>query len=398
MQWSCALSTRPSLELALQEVVTRALADFGVAPDLGLIFVSASFASDFPRLLPLLQEQLQVPRLLGCCGGGIVGTQQGVGVECEQQPALTLLLASLPGVRATPFHLSPEDLPDLDSPPQAWIEAIGVNPADNPQFLLMVDPFSAKIEDLLQGLDFAYPESVKVGGLSSGVGTESAVTSLFFQDRQVDGVIGLALSGNIQLQAIVAQGCRPVGPLWHIAAADRNILRQLQTEDEEPISALQALQSVLQQLPAESQRSLCVGLACNAFQTVLQPGDFLIRNLLGFDPRTGAVAIGDRVRVGQRLQLHVRDAQTAADDLERQLGHWCQQSAAKPAAALLFSCLGRGKPFYQQANFESQLIQHYLSELPLAGFFCNGEIGPIAGSSYLHGYTSVLALLSPKTR
>nr|WP_208678176.1 FIST N-terminal domain-containing protein [Synechococcus elongatus] len=134
MQWSCALSTRPSLELALQEVVTRALADLGVAPDLGLIFVSASFASDFPRLLPLLQEQLQVPRLLGCCGGGIVGTQQGVGVECEQQPALTLLLASLPGVRATPFHLSPEDLPDLDSPPQAWIEAIGVNPADNPPF------------------------------------------------------------------------------------------------------------------------------------------------------------------------------------------------------------------------------------------------------------------------
>jgi small ligand-binding sensory domain FIST len=143
-----------------------------------------------------------------------------------------------------------------------------------------------------------------------------------------------------------------------------------------------------------AQHSLFVGVAMDVFKLTLQQGDFLIRSILGVDPSAGAIAIGDRVRPGQRLQFHLRDAEASAEDLELLLQRYQNQRTSEPSAvaALMFSCVGRGEGLYGQSNFVSERFRRYLQDIPVGGFFCNGEIGPIAGSTFLHGYTSVFGI------
>ena len=407
MQWVSALSTKPSLEAAVREVVEQASSQLQASPDLGLVFISSAFASEYPRLLPLLHDKLHLPCLVGCSGGGVIGTAEpGEAHEIEQQPALSLCLASLPDVTVKSFYLTGDDLPDLDSPPDAWIEKIGVSPAEDPKFILMADPFSSGINDLLQGLDFAYPNAVKVGGLAS-VSSVQRSSGLFYQDQlQDEGVVGVALSGNIVLDAIVAQGCRPIGKPYRVTEGERNILLKLEESDSfdavKEQTPLEALQAILQDLSEGdrqlAQHSLFVGVAQDGFKENLDHGDFLIRNLLGVDPRIGAIAIGDRIRAGQRIQFHLRDARTSAEDLETLLARYRGQvmpTGAAPVGALMFSCMGRGEGLYQEPNFDSHLFNRYLTAVPLSGFFCGGEIGPIGNATFLHGYTSVFGICRP---
>jgi small ligand-binding sensory domain FIST len=405
MQWISALSTQASLEAAIHEVadqVTGQLSDTDI-PDLGLVFISSAFASEFPRLLPLLHEVLSLPCIVGCSGGGVVGTSSlGKTLEVEQKPALSLSLAKLPGVQIRPFSLTEADLPDLDSPPSAWIEKIGISPDARPNFLLMADPFTSGITELLQGLDFAYPDAVKVGGLAS-VSSLQRSSGLFYQQSfKAEGIVGVALSGNITLDAIVAQGCRPIGKTFEVAAAERNVVLELAEPDNltsNPRTPLEVLQAIVSELSESDRRlaqnSLQIGIAQDSFKANLHHGDFLIRNLLGVDPRIGAIAIGDRIRVGQRIQFHLRDAQTSADDLEmllqRYQGETQLQSGPSPVGALMFACMGRGEGLYQQPNFDSEMFQRYLN-VPMSGFFCGGEVGPIGSTTYLHGYTSVFGI------
>ncbi|MFQ4143839.1 FIST N-terminal domain-containing protein [Chlorogloeopsis sp. ULAP02] len=394
MQWTNALSTRPSLEAAIADVVARATSSLSAPADLGLVFISSAFTSEYSRLLPLLAQQLSVPVLIGCSGGGVIGsTVEGQTQELEAEPALSLTLAHLPGVNIKAFHVVAEDLPDLDGPPNAWIDLIGVPPTPTPQFILLSASFSSGISDLLQGLDYAYPGSVTVGGQASG-GVMGGRIGLFCNDRLYrGGTVGVALSGNIVLETIVSQGCRPIGKPYQVTKGDRNIILEL---DEQ--APLVVLRDVIAELSDEdrtlAQHSLFVGLAMDEFKQCLQPGDFLIRDILGVDPAGGAIAIGDRIRPGQRLQFHLRDAEASAADLEFLLQQYqTQQSSFETAVgALMFSCVGRGAGLYGKANFDSQLFQHYLNNIPLGGFFCSGEIGPVGNSTFLHGYTSVFGI------
>lgn len=405
MQWVSALSTRASLEAAVKEVLEQAQRQLQAAPDLAFIFISSAFASEYSRLLPLLQEALSVPALIGCSGGGVIGVDpEGQIQEIEEKAALSLTLACLPGVKVHAFHLSTEDLPDLDSSPDAWTEVIGIPAQDQPNFVLLASPTSAGVNELLQGLDFAYPGSVKVGGLAS-VNSLSGGSGLFCHSKYYqDGIVGMALSGNIVLDTIVAQGCRPIGQPYRVAAAERNVLTQLEEQVGEgdgcgatrtPLEVLQALFQDLNEAERTlAQHSLFVGVAQSAFKQQLEQGDFLIRNLLGVDPRTGAIAVGDRIRPGQRIQFHLRDAAASAEDLRTLLARYQHQtgSMTSPVGALLFSCMGRGEGLYEQPNFDSEVFTHYLGDIPLSGFFCNGEIGPVGNATFLHGYTSVFGL------
>ncbi|WP_225886933.1 FIST signal transduction protein [Nodosilinea nodulosa] len=401
MEWANALSTCPSLEGAVKEVVEQLKGRLTTAPDLGLVFISSSFTSEFARLLPLLQDLMPVPVLVGCSGGGIVGTAaDGQPQELEDTPALSLTVARLPGVSVQSFHLSSDDLPDLDSPPDAWSELIEVDPEQNPQFILMADPFSSSIGDLLQGLDFAYPSGVKIGGLASidGFNRQSGL----FCDRALytEGVVGVALSGPLVLDTIVAQGCRPIGPVYRVDKAERNILLTLGTADGDSAvhPPLELLQELFETLPEDdrklAQSSLFIGVAQDSFKLTLDQGDFLIRTLLGVDPKMGAIAVGDRLRPGQRVQFHLRDAHTSAIDLENLLKRYQHQTPAPtaPSGALMFACAGRGEGLYAQANFDSSLFAQYLPGLPLGGFFCGGEIGPVGQTTFLHGFTSVFGI------
>ncbi|MDA0672215.1 MAG: hypothetical protein O3C67_00705, partial [Cyanobacteria bacterium] len=194
MQWVSAISTAMSLEAAVNEVVAQTQGQLQASADLGLVFISSAFASEFSRLLPLLQGALNVPALIGCSGVGVIGDDaHGRTQEIEAAPALALTLAHLPGVTVQTFHLTDMDLPDLDSPPDAWIEEIGVDPAVNPQFILLADPFSTSTNDLLQGLDYASPQAVKVGGLAGNNSMQRHGGLFRDLDFHTDGVVGVAL-------------------------------------------------------------------------------------------------------------------------------------------------------------------------------------------------------------
>ncbi len=362
--------------------------------------------------MPLLQEKLDVANLIGCLGGGIVGMEDSDRVrEVEGEVALSLTVAQLPGVTITPFWVQTKTLPDLDSPPQAWIDLIGVDPSTNPDFIILADPMAGGITDFLAGLDFAYPQATKVGGLASGE-NGSMAGSLFLQSAQFsggryeDGFIGVALSGDIRLGSVVAQGCRPIGEPFLVSQGERNIITEIERRDpdndevllETPLARLQNLIPTLSAKDQElAQSSLFVGVANDEFKLTLQPGDFLIRNLLGVDPRQGAIAIGDRVRKGQRLQFHLRDGETSADDLQLLLRHYTmdlgEQSSPKAIGALMFSCLGRGYGLYGLQDFDSQTLRKFFPGVPVGGFFCNGEIGQVGNQTFLHGYTSAFAIV-----
>ncbi|MGB6299372.1 MAG: FIST N-terminal domain-containing protein [Rivularia sp. (in: cyanobacteria)] len=393
MQWSNALSTRPSLEAAVSEVVEQAVGKLSKKANLAIAFISSAFTSEYSRFLPLLAEKLEVPVLIGCSGGGVVGTSSdGEAQELEDEPALSLTLAYLPDVNIYPFHVVAEKLPDLDSSPNAWVDTIGVPPEDTPQFILLSGNIASGINNLLKGLDFAYPGSVIVGGQASG-GIANRI-ALFCNDKlHTEGTVGIALTGNITLDTIVAQGCRPIGTPHQITKCDRNII--LEIEEQVPLILLRDLISSLsEEEKILAQNSLFVGVAMSEFKQDLQQGDFLIRNILGVDPSAGAIAIGDYLRSGQRLQFHLRDAQTSAQDLEFLLNKYQQEQANKssPIGALMFSCLGRGEGLYQKPNFDSQLFQSYIKDIPLGGLFCNGEIGPVGDNTFVHGFTSVFAI------
>ncbi|WP_017651374.1 FIST signal transduction protein [Fortiea contorta] len=401
MQWANALSTRPSLEAAVTEVVERAVSLLSAPADLGLVFISSAFASEYSRLLPLLAEKLSVSVLVGCSGGGVIGTTtDGQTQELEAEAALSLTLAHLPGVDLQVFHIISEELPDLDSSPDAWVDLIGVPPSPTPQFILLCSSFSSGINDLLQGLDFAYPGSVTVGGQASAGGM-SGRTALFCSDTHNglcsgmyrEGTLGLALSGNIVLETIVAQGCRPIGKPLQVTKAERNIILEL--DEQVPLVVLRdVIANLSEKERMLAQHSLFVGVAMDGFKLALHQGDFLIRGILGVDPSAGAIAIGDRVRPGQRLQFHLRDAEASAEDLELLLQQYQHQRETESSAlgALMFSCVGRGEGLYGQPNFDSELFRRYIKDIPVGGFFCGGEIGPIGGNTFIHGYTSVFGI------
>jgi small ligand-binding sensory domain FIST len=408
IEWINALSTRPSLEAAVTEVVEKVTDKLVGSADLAIVFISSAYASDYSRLVPLILDKLPVPVLIGCGGAGIVGMGNAEKArEIEASPALSLTVAHLPRVEVQSFYIEAAEMPDLDSSPNSWTELLGIEAAKNPQFILLADPFSSRINDLLEGLDFAYPGSAKIGGLVSG-GMIERSGGLFYHCQQQprntnlyrQGTVGIALSGNIIVETIVAQGCRPIGPIYQVSEGERNIIISMSgtgndSTPQPPLNLLQNLIPTLSDKDRElSQNSLFIGIARDEFKMQLRPGDFLIRNVLGVDPRQGAIAIGDRVRPGQRVQFHLRDADTSALDLELLLEAYTQeqQSSSKILGALMFSCLGRGENLYQKPDFDSGLFQRYFPNVPLGGFFCNGEIGPVAGRTFLHGYTSAFAL------
>ena len=184
--------------------VEKSLESLGTTADLGLVFISSVFASEYPRLMPLLKEHLPETIIIGCGGGGVVGmNQEGKPQELEQKPAISLCLAHLPEVEVKAFHLSPGELPDLDSSPDRWCNLIGVATVDEPKFIIFADGFSANVNDLLQGLDYAYPNSTKVGGLASG-GINGQNAGLFCENSlHTEGAVGVSLSGKIILETIV---------------------------------------------------------------------------------------------------------------------------------------------------------------------------------------------------
>ncbi|MEM6448905.1 MAG: FIST N-terminal domain-containing protein [Cyanobacteria bacterium P01_D01_bin.105] len=407
MKWASAISTSASLEAAVKEVVNKTTQQLeGHKPNFALVFVSIAFASEYARLLPLLRECLAVEHIVGCSGSGVIGMADEFPEEVEEGAALGLTLAHLPDVDIRTFHLTAADLPDLDAPPERWSDLIGVSSAAHPSFVILADPFSSGTSEFLQGMDFAYPGSAKVGGLA-GVESFNRSSGLFCDDKMYrEGMVGVALSGKIVMETIVAQGCRPIGELYRVSEGDRNIVLKLEQDIENAAAQtpLEVLQDIFQNMDEEerelAQNALFIGVAQSGFKPSLTRRDFLIRNLVGVDPRNGSIAVADKIRSGMRIQFHMRDAQTSAEDLESLLRRYrveslenkIERKGTSPVGALLFSCTGRGEGLYDEPNFDSDMFEQYLGPLPIGGFFCNGEIGPVGATTFLHGFTSVFGI------
>src|ERR1043165_4791832 len=225
MKWASSLSIEPDAGKALEEASAKVAVDLkGAQPDAVFVFVSPHHRSDFSKIPALLAKRLNPIHVLGCSGGGIIGA----GRELERAPALSLTAAVLPGVDVTPFYLSDDTLPGPDDPPRRWEEVTGVRASDDPNFVILADPFSMmRAEDMLRGLDFAFPQAVKIGGLASGANAPGKNALFLNHAFRPVGAVGLAFSGAMALDTMVAQGCRPIGRPMQVTRSSKNLLIEL---------------------------------------------------------------------------------------------------------------------------------------------------------------------------
>ena len=403
-QCTTALSCEPALEAAITDLAQQLKQAGQRGPaDLGLVFCASAYASDLQRFMPLLKQAIGAQHWLGCCGGGVVGTNtEGLAQELEHQPAISVTLLTLPQTQIELFSLNSETLPDLDGSRQSWINWAGVDPNGGHSMLLLLDPTCTSINDVISGLDFAYPEAQKIGGIAGQHSAQHG--SLLISDGVVDGAVGCLIKGDWRLDPVVAQGCKPIGPVFEIEQAERNVLLRL-SHDGEADTPVACLQTILKGLSPEEKElvrhSLFLGVAKTNFQL---PSDgapasgpaVLVRNLIGVDPRTGSVAVAERLRVGQQVQFQLRDAETSRQEQQQLLGQQRSRNA-EPMAALLFACLGRGEGLYGGPNGDVDGCHEQFPAVPISGAFCNGEIGPVAGATHLHGYTASWGFLVPNT-
>jgi small ligand-binding sensory domain FIST len=396
VKWASTLCAQPTLEASIEEAFESLHTQLaGDSPDLVTIFADPSQLGRYHLVPQILRERFPRASVLGCVAGGVVGG----GLEVEDSPALSMTAAVLPAVSITPFHLAPEEVEVFDAEPDLWHDRLNHDPALDADLniLLIPEPFTCDSRALLGSLDAAIPDGPKIGGLASGAGRPGA--SRLFLDQQVytEGVVGLALRGDLTMDTIVAQGCKPIGDPLFITWAEDNRVYQLDGR-----KASQVLAELFETLSPDDQNrarhSLFLGIAMEGGKSEYEHGDFLVRNLIALDPETGVIAIGDRVTNGMVAQFHLRDAMTSALDLKTMLTRYrTNLSGGPPRGAMLFSCLGRGKHLYGEAHHDSRVIADHLGDLPVGGFFCSGEIGPVGGRTYVHGYTSAIALFRPKS-
>lgn len=389
MKWASAISDDPSLRQGLAVCATEVRAQLDDSScDLALVFVSSLFRDHFHHVPEMLQEHLSARTLVGCSAGGVIGG----GKEIEQRAAVSISASRMPDVTVHAFHSDTRDLPDADASPEAWLAWAGLQPREQPHFILLADPFTAAVEQVLNGLDYAFPQSTKVGGLASG-GNREREHALFLGNQVYpDGLVAVALTGNVCVDTVVAQGCRPIGPTAAVTRCEQNVVMEL--DRVAPITYLMKLVESLSESDRKlAQRSLFLGIQADQWGPRHEPGGFLIRNVVGVDYHTGAIAVGALPREGQVIQFHLRDRETSAEDLHRMLAEYRKQAnGALARGALLFSCLGRGSYLYREAGHDSRIFGEEVGPMPLGGFFCNGEIGPVGPTTHLHGYTSAFGL------
>lgn len=386
MPFAASLSTIPHTRQALDEVCAQVGDTLAGGADLVCAFFSPHHAGAAEQLAQTIQTRLSPRCLLGCVGEAIVGT----GREVEQAPALALWAARWrEPVEVTPFHLRLERTSEGLSL-LGWSDALMQATPARDVVLALGDPFSFPVDHFIAQINEDAPGLRVLGGMASGV-TAPGQCRLLMDDAVLDhGGVGVVLRGRVGLRTVVSQGCRPIGRPFVVTRASENLIVEL--GGKPAVTALRELWATL--APAEQEllrQGPHVGIVLNEYQGTFGRGDFLVRNLVGMDPRAGVLAIGDTVRVGQTVQFHVRDAASADEDLQALL----QQDAgagARPGGALLFTCNGRGTRLFAGPDHDAAALVSAFGPVPVAGFFAQGELGPIAGRNFLHGYTASVVL------
>jgi small ligand-binding sensory domain FIST len=354
---------------------------------IGLLFVTPDYFAQTSALLELLRVHAQIPLLAGCSTQGLIFGDQ----EIEGQPGLVLGLYYLPGARLKACYFTQADL-DNTSGASSWIDRTEVSPSDNHGWLVLVDPFHVDSESWLNEWNTIYAPQPIVGGLAGGL--PGIPGAQIFLDGKVyeEGAVAVSFGGEVNLLGIISQGCTPIGETWTITKADHNMIREIGNR-----KAYHVLVDTYNGLAPEDQKktrgNLLVGLVINEYREEFHRGDFLIRSLLGADPATGSLAIGAWPRMGQTMQFQRRDAAAATEDM-RAVMHRAHDRLREVQVygGCLCVCNGRGRRMFDESNHDARLVQDHLGPLTLAGMFCSGEIGPVGDHSFIHGFTSALAL------
>jgi small ligand-binding sensory domain FIST len=346
--------------------------------DLAFVFLSPAHLDEAEAAAAAVREELAPQHLLGCVAEGVVAGAR----ELEEGPGVAVWAGALPGAEIECFHVATVETGD-------GIALAGLPELDDPSLVvLLVDAFTFPIGVVLTSLNETYERIPLVGGIAAG-GRQPGAQALILDDAvHVDGAVGAVLSG-LPVLTVVSQGCRPIGREAAITRCEGNIVYELAGRP-----ALERLRREIASLSSEEQAAaaygLLAGLVIDENLPEYDTDDFLMRGLLGADQATGALVLGDSVRVGQTLRFFIRDAASADAGLRRALGD--ELRSGKPAGGLLFTCNGRGTNMFSEPDHDARVVAEALATHALAGFFCGGEIGPVGGKAFLHGFTATLAV------
>ncbi len=384
MRFASAITDATDLEQAtaelLQTVAPRTTAGM---VDLGLLFSTEHFRDELDSIVESINSEFPNAVILGCTAEGTIGREK----ELERVPSLSLLVGSLPDVLLRPFHVRQEDIESAKNALD-WERIVAVAPESKPAFIAFADPFRVDVYGFLEQINEAFPGAPLVGGVASA-GHEPNENRLIVDGRIVSqGIVGVALTGPFDVQTVVSQGCRPIGKPFVITKAQRNIIRELGGHP-----ALEQLHHVLTDLSEEDEQlarqALFLGRVIDEYKGNFTRGDFLIHNIIGADRKNGAIAIAGFAKVGTTVQFHIRDAETADEDLHALLAPYARTGVC---GAMLFGCNGRGTRMWPAPHHDAGVLYKVLGDVPVAGFFCGGEFGPIGGKNFVHGFTASIAL------
>lgn len=372
------LAVDADLSRAAETAVTQAVAPLdGRRPDILCVFVCGEDPEAVEAAGTRAMEVAEAHTTLGCSAGGVIGASRGV----ENEHAVSAFAACLPGARCTPFHLELRRTPE-----GAAVAGMPDRREDDAVVVLLADPATFPIAAFVQRSHEDHAGLPFVGGVAGGFRYSDAAR-LFLDGRSVPaGAVGLMLGGSVEVRPVVSQGCRPFGPPMIVTKADGNVLVELAGTP-----ALTKLEQIVADLdPADRQavaRGLNIGVVMDEYAPEHERGDFLIRGVLGADRGRAVIAIGDVVEVGRTVRFQVRDASAADEDLA-ELFSRCRAEAGPVGGALLFSCNGRGRAMFPSADHDVLAVRAGLGATGVAGFFAAGEIGPVGGRNYVHGFTA----------
>jgi small ligand-binding sensory domain FIST len=370
MPFASALSEHPVPAYATGEVCGQVLESVGAHPDLAIVFTTLSHAGALEDVVAAVREVLGPSVLVGAASDTVIGT----GREVEGGPAVSLWAARFGpviGVRSLPI--------DVPFTPSALV--------------VVADPFSVDPGELLSGIAAQYPGLPVVGGMASGARAPGATRLALDGAVYTSGMVGALLGPGADVVTLVSQGCRPIGRPFVVTDGDGQVIRSLGGK-----SPLERLDEIAGRLAPEEVRAinaggLHIGRVVDERKAEFGPGDFLVRQVIGGDRETGAIAVNDEVEVGTTVQFHVRDAAAAHAELDTMLS----SSSEEVDAALLFSCNGRGARLFGVPDHDAGLVSERLGRVPTAGFFAAGELGPVSGRNELHSYTASILLLRERT-
>lgn len=390
MQFASAISTRPDPLAAVDELVERTAGRVEpTAVNLVLLFCSAHHEDDLNAVVARLGERFSQAGIFGCTAEGTLGGDREVQSTCS----MSLLVGSMPGVRLHTFHLDRDRIEALDG--AELRSCLGVEPDNDALVLAFGEPFSFPITDFLKQTNRDLPGIPIVGGMASAAERPGQNRLILNGQLYDEGLVGVTLTGPFSATTVVSQGCRPIGQPFVVTGGHHNVIQALGGK-----SALERLRELFGTLSPDDVRlakqALFVGRAMHEYQDRFKRGDFLIQNIIGFDTDGGALALAAPVQVGSTVQFHVRDAACADDDLRALLAEAKSTfGQTPPAGALLVNCNGRGVRMWPaQQGHDVTVLHEMYGDVPVAGFFAAGEIGPVSGKNYVHGFTASIVFLS----